>query len=174
MWCALTRLGVIGHRDISEESEPIIEAALRRLLVAKGGSRLVGVTCLAPGADQLFAQTVLNLDGRLEVILPAANFRDCHVPLDNLDEFDRLVKSAVSVRVMEFQQCCRQAYMAAGTAMLHTVEAMVAVWDGRPAKKPGGVAEVVGAAARLGLPTSVVWPAGSVRTPRPCAAAGVA
>src|SRR5258708_415346 len=70
MWCALTRLGVIGHRDLSEESQPIIEAALRRLLVAKGGSRLVGVTCLAPGADQLFAQTVLNLDGRLEVILP--------------------------------------------------------------------------------------------------------
>ena len=169
----MTRLGVIGHRDISEESQPIVEAALRRLLVAKGGSRLVGVTCLAPGADQLFAQTVLELSGRLEVILPSADYRECYVPISNLDTFDLLLKAAVTVRVMEFQHCCRQAYMAAGTAMLNTVETLVAVWDGRPARNPGGVSEVVGAAARLGLPTSIIWPPGATRAPRPCATAGV-
>ena len=169
----MTRLGVIGHRNISEESEPIIEAALRRLLVAKCGSRMVGVTCLAPGADQLFAQTVLDLNGRLEVILPSADYRECYVSLDNAATFDRLVKAAVSVRVMEFQRSCRQAHMAAGNAMLNTVETLVAIWDGRPARKPGGVAEVVAAAARLGLPTSIVWPPGAARTPRPCATASV-
>ncbi|MDT7674603.1 MAG: hypothetical protein QOD82_2505 [Pseudonocardiales bacterium] len=165
----MTRIGIVGHRDISPLSLPIVEAAVRRLLIAKGGSRLVGVCGLAPGADQLFAQLVLDLSGRLEVILPSADYRAREVPLDNSEEFDRLLGSAATVRVMNFEQSCRQAYMAAGTAMLSTVETLIAIWDGRPAKRLGGASEVVGAAARLGVPTSVVWPPGATRERPPTA-----
>jgi hypothetical protein len=165
----MTRIGVIGHRDVSPDSVPMIQARLRRLLVAKAGPRLVGVSCLAPGADQLFAQTVLDLSGRLEVILPAADYRGSWVGPDNAETFDRLLDAAVTVRVMGFQATCRQAYLAAGTAMLATVETLVAIWDGQPAKRVGSTAAVVYAAARLGLPTSVVWPPGATRS-RPGAA----
>jgi hypothetical protein len=168
----MTRIGVIGHRDISEDCTPLIETALRRLLVAQGGSRLVGVTCLAPGADQLFARTVLDLSGRLEVILPAADYRDTMVAPDNAPLFDRLLAAASSVRVMKLERSCQQAYLAAGAAMLAGVETLVAIWDGRPARRRGGgTSAVVVAAARLGLPTSIIWPAGSSRgRPLPSAA----
>lgn len=160
----MTRIGIIGHRDISPASVPSFQAALRRLLVAKAGSRLVGVSCLAPGADQLFAQTVLDLSGRLEVILPSADYRECQVAPDNAAAFDRLLSAAASIRVMGFQTSCQQAYLAAGTAMLATIETLVAIWDGQPAKRFGTTAAVVDAAARLGVPTSIVWPPGAART----------
>lgn len=162
----MTRIGVIGHRDISPDSVPIIQGALRRLLVAKAGSQLVGVCCLVPGADQLFARAVLELSGRLEVILPSADYRDKHVAADNAATFDRLLDSAATVRVMGFQTSTRQAYLAAGTTMLGTVETLVAIWDGYPARRFGSTAAVVDAAARLGRPTSVVWPAGASRLRR--------
>jgi hypothetical protein len=160
----MTRIGVVGHRDISPDTTPLIQDALRRLLIARGGSRLVGVTCLAPGADQLFARTVLELGGRLEVILPAADYRDTMVAPDNAALFDHLVAAASSVRVMKLERSGAQAYLAAGVAMLAGVETLVAIWDGRPARRRGGgTSAVVVAAARLGLPTSIIWPAGATR-----------
>jgi hypothetical protein len=158
----MTRIGVIGHRDISPDSVPLIQAALRRLLVAKAGSRLVGVSCLAPSADQLFAQTVLDLSGRLEVILPAADYRESQVSPDNAATFDRLVAAAATVRVMGFQTSSPQAYRAATNSMLSTVETLVAIWDGHPANRFDSTASIV-EAVRLGLPTSIVWPPGATR-----------
>jgi len=164
----MTRIGVIGHRDITPETAPLIEAVLRRLLIAKSGSRLVGVTCLAAGADQLFARLVLDLSGRLEVILPASDYRASQVSAANAGTFDQLVAAASTVRVMEFQHSCRQAYLAAGATMLNTIETLVAVWDGRPGRNRGSAAEAVSAAARLGLPTSIVWPPGAARARSAC------
>jgi len=164
----MTRIGVIGHRGITPEAAPLIEVVLRRLLIAKAGSRLVGVTCLATGADQLFAKLVLDLSGRLEVILPAADYRASQVSPANACTFDQLIAAASTVRVMEFQHSCRQAYLAAGATMLATIETLVAVWDGRPGKNRGSVAEAVSAAARLGLPTSIVWPPGAARARSAC------
>jgi hypothetical protein len=164
----MTRIGVIGHRDITPESAPLVEAVLRRLLIAKAGSRLVGVTCLATGADQLFAKLVLDLSGRLEVILPAFDYRASQVSPANAHAFDQLVAAASTVRVMEFQHSCRQAYLAAGSTMLATIETLVAVWDGRPGRSRGSAAEVVAAASRLGLPTSIVWPPGAARERSAC------
>lgn len=159
----MTRIGVIGHRHLPDESQPLIQAALRRVLVAKAGSRLIGVTCLITAADQLFARTVLELSGRLEVILPAADYRDSQVTDGDCPMFDQLLAAASSVRVMTFPTCSRQAYLAAGKAMLTTVETLVAIWDGQPARRFGTTAAMVDAAARLGVPTSIVWPAGARR-----------
>ncbi|MDM4719304.1 hypothetical protein QTQ03_06720 [Micromonospora sp. WMMA1363] len=51
-----------------------IEAQLDR--VAPAGSDLIGLSCLADGADQLFAAAVLEHGGSLEVVAPATEYRD--------------------------------------------------------------------------------------------------
>lgn len=158
-----SRIGITGHCDLTPSSLPLVTAALRERLAPLHGTRWVGVSCLARGADQLFASLVLELGGRLEVILPARDYRSRKVEPDNAAQFDRLLATATTVSVMDFERSCRDAYMTASTALLDAVDAMVAVWDGQPARRHGSTGDVVVAARQLGLPVTVVWPHGASR-----------
>lgn len=157
------RIGVTGHSDLTASSVSVVAAALREWLAPLDGGRWVGVSCLACGADQLFAALVLDLGGQLEVVLPARDYRTRKVDPDNAAQFDRLLAAASTVTVMDYERSCREAYMAASTALLGTVDRMVAVWDGRPALRHGSTGDVVAAARALGLPVSVLWPRGASR-----------
>lgn len=48
----------------------------------------MGVTCLARGADQVFAHVVFDLGGTIEVVLPAADYSESKIKPDNANEFD--------------------------------------------------------------------------------------
>lgn len=48
--------------------------------------------------------------------------------------------------------------------MLELADALVAVWDGQPAKDQGGTGMVVEQARRLGKPMHLVWPPGATRS----------
>ena len=52
------RFAVTGHRGLPRETAQVVDAALREEI--SGTSGLVGVSCLADGADALFAQAVLD------------------------------------------------------------------------------------------------------------------
>ena len=131
----------------------------------RGGTAepLVGVTCLARGADQLFARAVLDLGGQIEVVLPASGYQDRMVKPDNATEFAELIGKAAIVATMPFQTSNREAYMAASEHMLGSVDTMVAVWDGQPADGHGGTGDIVAAARDRGLDVAVVWPEGAGR-----------
>jgi hypothetical protein len=159
----MTRVGVTGHSDLTVMSLSIVAAALRRELAHHLGRPLVGVSCLAPGTDQLFAEAVLDLGGSLEVILPAPDYRERKIAPDNAHRFDRLLASASSVRTTSFDRSCRQAYLAASAGMLASVDTVIAVWDGRPATRLGSTGDVVLAARRISMPLTVLWPAGAAR-----------
>jgi len=121
------------------------------------------VTCLARGADQVFARIVLDIGGSIEVVLPAADYRDRKVKPDNAADFDDLIGKAAAVHTMPFSASNREAYMAASEHVLGGVDAMVAVWDGGPSGGHGGTADVVDAARARGLAVTVVWPEGASR-----------
>jgi predicted kinase len=99
--------------------------------------QLVGVTLLADGADQLFAEAVLSLSGRLEVIVPAERYRD-GLPADYHATYDHLLNKASKVRRLPYVESTKEAHMAGSTAMLDTIDHIVAVWDGQPARGHGG------------------------------------
>jgi hypothetical protein len=42
-------------------------------------------------------------------------------------------------------------------------DVLLAVWDGQPARGPGGTGDVVAYARARGTPVEVVWPAGAAR-----------
>ncbi|SDY96978.1 hypothetical protein SAMN05421504_10856 [Amycolatopsis xylanica] len=155
------RIGITGHTTLSAASIGLISDQLRALLADQPD--LVGVTCLARGADQLFARAVLDLGGRIEVVLPAADYRERKVKPGNLAEFDALLGAAATVRTMPFAESGSAAYMAASEQVLSTVDMLVAVWDGKPAGGHGGTADVVQAARERAIPVTVVWPIGCAR-----------
>lgn len=163
----MTRVAVTGHTDLPPETVGLVAGALRAVLtgaVLDGvGGPLVGLTCLAPGADQLFAEVVLDLGGQVEVVLPAADYRDTKVAPAGWARFDDLVGRADRVETMPFPRSGRAAYEAAALAVLDAADLLVAVWDGVADDSPGGTAATVAAARDRGLPVTVVWPAGAQR-----------
>ena len=156
------RIGITGHTNLADDSIPLVADAIRAAL-APHGADVVGVTCLARGADQVFARVVLELGGAVEVVLPAEDYRPRQVEPDNAAEFDELIGKATTVRTMPFPESGRHAYMAASEYVLDHVDAMVAVWDGGPSGGYGGTADVVDAARARSLPVTVVWPSGARR-----------
>ncbi len=157
----MVRIGITGHSNLTDATAQLVASGLREILEEQRDD-LVGVTCLARGADQVFARVVLELGGTLEVVLPAADYRERKVKPDNAAEFDDLIAEA-SVHTMPFAESNRDAYMAASEHVLSIVDKMVAVWDGGPSGGHGGTADVVEAARERGLDVTVVWPEHAAR-----------
>lgn len=149
--------------NITGETAALVTEALRRHLAHFDRSALVGVTCLAPGADSLFAEAVLEIGVPLEVLVPSADYRRTQVPTDCAAEWDAAIAAADVVTVLPFAEAGPEAYAAANEAMLGSVDELVAVWDGRPALDGGGTGAAVAEARRRGVPVTVIWPAGAMR-----------
>jgi hypothetical protein len=158
---ATLRLGVTGHVRLTRRSRALVGAALREALRQYGGRPVHGVTCLADGADQLFAQALIEADGTYEAVLPAADYREREVAPANRATFDRLLRRAERVTYAS-PVTCAEAYAAAGAQVLDRSDRLVAVWDGGGGGL-GGTADVVAGARRRGMPVEVVWPAGARR-----------
>lgn len=154
------RFAVTGHRGLPRETAELVDAALREEI--GGTSGLVGVSCLADGADALFAQAVLDRGGRLVAIVPAAQYRD-GLPAEHHPVYDALLARAAEVVRLDHVESTSQSHMDAGLAMLDRADRLLAVWDGLPARGYGGTADVVDAARDRGLPITVVWPEGARR-----------
>jgi hypothetical protein len=157
------RIGVTGHSNLSPESTELVFGGLRDALEPHADDGLHGITCLAAGADQLFARAVLSLGGRYDVILPARDYRDAVVKPGNVADFDALIADAGDVHVMPFETSGREAYMAASEALVSRSDRLLAVWDGKPPRGLGGTADVVAHARHAGVPVDVIWPDGTRR-----------
>lgn len=157
------RIGVTGHMNLGETTTQLVATAIRAHLAGLDGPAFVGVSCLARGADSLFARAVLDQGGVLEAVLPSTDYRQTKVKPDHAPEFDALLAAATLVRTMPFDTANRDAYVAANEAMLGTIDQLVAVWDGQPSPDRGGTAGAVADARERGINVVVIWPEGSSR-----------
>ncbi|MDW5328155.1 hypothetical protein [Plantactinospora sp. KLBMP9567] len=159
----MARIGVTGHVVLADGTAELVYARLTEELRPYAGPELHGVTCLADGADQLFARAVLASGGSYEAVIPARDYRQRAVRAHNLSAFDELLCRATSVSYMPFPRSGREAYLAASLEMLCRCERLFAVWDGNPSADVGDTADVVRAAQSRNLPVTVLWPAGARR-----------
>jgi len=167
----LVNVGITGHRGLSAEITAQVSSTLdfllsdydpEGLLGGQGTADLVGLTCLADGADTLFADHVLAFGGQIEAIVPATKYR-AGFPEEHQRDFDRLLTQANEVHRLDFTESDSEAHMAASVLMLSLVTQLIAVWDGQPSRGYGGTADVVAEAKRRNIPVHVVWPAGATR-----------
>lgn len=158
----MARIAISGHRGLPAPTEALVEAALRETLERYAPGELTGISCIADGADTLFANAVLSLGGRLEVVVPATEYRD-GLPAEHHSVYDKLLGAAAAVHHLPFRESTSEAHMAASDRMLELAAELFAVWDGLPARGYGGTADVVASARQRGLPVVVVWPDGARR-----------
>lgn len=158
----MLQLAVSGHRGLSNETEAWVAAELRRVVESKGATELVGISCLADGADALFAAAILDLGGRLIAVIPATTYRD-GLPAAYHSTYDALLGKASETIALDRDVSDADAHMHASLRMLEHADELIAVWDGQPARGYGGTADVVQAATDKGVPVTIVWPPGVTR-----------
>src|ERR1700749_2827604 len=86
---SVRRIAVAGHRGLPGLTAELVDKAIRGTL-AEAGPGVAGISCLADGADQIFARAVNDPGGSLEAIIPAGQYRD-ELPADSHSEDDRLL-----------------------------------------------------------------------------------
>lgn len=159
----MTTIAVTGHMDLTGSTVPLVRDALRATLEPYADG-LTGVSCIAKGSDSLFAELVLELGGRLVVVIPSKDYRQNKVDPDHTETFDRLMNAADEVVVLGHETANRSAYEEANRILLKRADRLVAVWNGEPPSgKGGGSADTVLEARNVGLPVDVVWPDGAAR-----------
>jgi hypothetical protein len=157
----MPRIAGCGHRGMPAATVSLIDKAIRAALAAHGAD-VTGFSFLADGADQIFARAVTDLGGKLEVVIPAEQYR-AGLPEDAHPEYDDLLAHAVAVHRLPFIESTSESHMAASKFMVDQADELYAVWDGQPARGYGGTADVVAYARVRGTPVRIIWPDGARR-----------
>ena len=89
MMARMHRIAISGHRGPPDSTADLVDEAVRAVL-AEHAPDVTGISCLADGADQIFARAVTDLGGKLEVMIPAARYR-AGLPTEAHPEYDRLL-----------------------------------------------------------------------------------
>jgi hypothetical protein len=153
----LLRVGISGHRDLPVEDHLQIRSEVRTALTmlarefAEAASSADPAGCcrlvsgLAAGADQLVAEEALALGWTLEALLPmlAEDYLTDFVDPTERAGFERLMASSVRVAVIDrplqldedVEDFRNQCYRDQGSHLVAAVQAMILLWDGRPAKR---------------------------------------
>lgn len=138
----MTAVGITGHQRLSREDDWAWVASQIRASVNQLSPPFKGISSLAVGADQLFAETVLEAGGSLIAVIPFDSYADTFKGSDRLNyERLRALSSAVETlaRIGSDEEC----YMAAGRRVVDLSDLVIAVWNGKQAVGLGGTGDVV-------------------------------
>src|SRR5579859_5049352 len=97
------RIAISGHRGLPAPTVRLVDLALRAAL-GERAPEVTGLSCLADGADQIFARAVTDLGGTLEAVIPAAQYRE-KLPEDSHPGYDDLLARAAAVHRLPFTAC---------------------------------------------------------------------
>lgn len=158
----MTTIGVTGHQDIPSEALAFAKSGIAEV-IGRSSEQPIGVSSLAAGADQLFADTLLKAGGRLHVVIPCHGYEKTFSGPTNLDCFLDLLKKADVIETLDNPDPSEEAFLEAGHRVVDLSDLLVAVWDGKVAKGKGGTADVVNYAHECDREVVILWPAGVTR-----------
>lgn len=147
---SLMRVGITGHQHLHHKSDWAWVAAAITDFLIKIKSELVGISSLATGADSVFAEIVLQLNGQLYVVIPFANYEMTFRSNDEYAVYRTLLDSAAFKEILPAKHFDEESYFVAGKRVVDLSEVVVAVWDGLPAAGLGGTGDIVKYAFEIG------------------------
>src|SRR5688572_24406780 len=104
------KLGITGHQELPDPAW--VEREVTRI-VRLHDPPVIGVTSLARGADQLFAQVLLDNGHTIEVIVPCRQYPDVFDSGGRV-KYEQLLSRAAVTKLLPAEKCDEQAYFAAG------------------------------------------------------------
>ena len=152
------RLGVTGHQNIPRAAISYVEREFAPTIIQQGAT--AGVSSLAKGADQLFAEAILQAGLPLEVVIPCDRYESTLVDPSDRACYRVLLSRAATAETLPFRKPSEEAFYAAGKRIVDISDVLVAVWDGKPAGGLGGTSDIVAYAKRKRRRIVVIWPPG--------------
>ena len=157
----MTKLGVTGHQRLPQpETWEWVSLELKALLGC-ASQPLTGITSLAIGTDQLFARSVLERNGTLEVVVPFDKYETTFAETDRA-EFERLFQLSSRTETLPRVGSDDECYLAAGRRVVDLSDMLITVWDGEPARGRGGTADIVHYALTRHMPLVHINPSTKV------------
>jgi hypothetical protein len=151
-------VGVTGHQELEDDSAwAWVRIQMIGVLKDLPGP-LIGVTSLAIGADQLFAEIVVQLGGQIIAVIPFEGYERTFERGGDLRNYKGLRSIAVKVETVDPTPTNEQAYLLAGKKVVDHSELLVSVWDGETAHGLGGTGDIVEYAIKKGKRLIIVNP----------------
>ena len=151
------KIGITGHQKLKDLSWDWCKNQMSTIL-DNLGSELIGYSCLAAGADQIFVRILLEKGGNFIAILPFNGIERTFKDSDDLLEFNALLHIASEVKILPDQPDDEISYFNAGKLVVDFSEMLVAVWDGKAAAGLGGTGDIVKYAQKLGKNIIIINP----------------
>ncbi|OGO27150.1 MAG: hypothetical protein A2Z16_15295 [Chloroflexi bacterium RBG_16_54_18] len=157
----MVSVGVSGHRSLVdiEAITDAVDEALRMILTCFGAKTLQVISPLAEGADRVVVwRAKANYSVRLVVPLPLeiSDYMLDFKSISSKAEFTTLLEQADQVVELPAGDTREACYLASGMYVLDHSDVIIAVWDGVPARKMGGTAEIVAEGRRREMPMAWV------------------
>lgn len=150
------RIGITGHQHRNGADWIWTRKALSSALARIEGA-IEGWTSLAKGADQIFAQEVLRLDGKLVAVIPIEDYARYFHDADDGLEYKRLLGASTQSIQLDHEQP-QTAFLLASKLIVDRTSRLFAVWDEEIARGKGGTADVVRYARSVGRSVTIFNP----------------
>ena len=155
-------VGFTGHRRVKHEKA--LAQVLREVIASLQkdvGRDLVGRSSIASGADTLFAEACLasNMKWIAQLPFPEAEFKKDFSEAD-WTRAKALLDRAERVEISSDTAERPRSYLDCGLATVDGADLMVAVWDGKAPRGPGGTAQIVEHARTAQKPLILISPDG--------------
>lgn len=155
------KVGFSGHqRRANIDWEWVRGAITEGLARIPGGFE--GLCSLAAGADQVFAKCVHAQSGRLVVIVPRDDYEVFFDDAGDLDANRELLRIADRKIELHDSSAPERSFLRAGEYVTENADALMVVWDGKPAEGLGGTADIVRLARRRKCPVLHINPVSRV------------
>ncbi len=136
------KAGITGHQNLGS-AENIFWLSERLRSAIKQNNIDIGLTSLAIGADQLFAETLKDMHIRYIAIIPCNGYEQTFTTSNDLEKYNSFLRSAFEIVNLPFDKPSEVAFYEAGKQLASTSDMIIAIWDGQPAKGLGGTGDIV-------------------------------
>ena len=136
------KVGITGHQNIGSNETikwvtSVLSANIKELAID------FGLTSLAIGADQLFAQLLKQNHIPYVVIIPCENYDKTFTDPTYLESYRNLLNSSFDKFQLPFTEPSETAFYNAGKEIVDRSDLIFAIWSGQPAKGLGGTGDIV-------------------------------
>jgi hypothetical protein len=136
------KVGLTGHQDIGSKSDIdwVKDSLIEQIEKYKVS---LGISCLAVGADQLYAELLHSKVIPFIVIIPSFGYEKTFDEKTELLNYNRLLLTAQDIVRMDFPFPSEEAFYAAGKEVVNQSNMLFAIWNGKKAKGLGGTGDIV-------------------------------
>lgn len=133
--------GITGHQNLID---PLTKQWVKKELLKsiKIYKPTAGISALAVGADQLFAECLIEQNIPFQAIIPCHQYEETF-SIDNLKQYRLLKEKAEKVVILNHNKPSEKAFWEAGKYIADRVDILFVVWNGNPSKGWGGTADIV-------------------------------